>query len=87
MPTLEDLNPNTKFIDNKLIDSIINNPNFEEGLSKTSINWAEEPILLRNILNSIITSDAYNEYMSSNDSSLASDCDLWKNILKILILT
>lgn len=85
LPTLEDLNPNTKFIDNKLIDSIINNPNFEEGLSKTSINWAEEPILLRNILNSIITSDAYNEYMSSNDSSLASDCDLWKNILKNII--
>ena len=85
LPTLEELNPNTKFINNKLIDSIVNNSNFEDGLSKTSINWAGEPILLRNILNSIITSDVYNEYMSSNDTSFASDCELWKNVLKNII--
>ncbi len=85
LPSVEDLNPNTRFIDNKFINEIKINSNFEEGLSKTSINWIDEPILLQNILNSIISSDIYTKYMSKPTNSIADDCEFWKNILKNII--
>ena len=85
LPSYDELNPNTKFIDNQFIASLLNNPHFEEGLSKTSIDWANEPIVLRNILSSIISSDIYADYMSKNDRNYAEDCELWKNILKDII--
>ena len=85
LPSYDELNPNTKFIDNQFIASLLNNPHFEEGLSKTSIDWSNEPIVLRNILSSIISSDIYADYMSKNDRNYAEDCELWKNILKDII--
>ena len=85
LPSLDELNPNTKFIDNKFIASLLSNPYFEEGLSKTSIDWANEPIVLRNILSSILSSDVYADYMSNPNGNYVEDCDLWKNILKDIV--
>lgn len=85
LPTADDLNPNTRFIDNRLIQALIENPNFEEQINKSSLNWDEEPILLQNLINSILASDIYEKYMSAKENSFADDCNLWKNILKNII--
>ena len=85
LPTADDLNPNTRFIDNRLIKALIENPSFEEQINKSSINWDEEPILLQNLLNTILASDVYEKYMSAKDNSFVEDCNLWKNILKNII--
>ncbi len=85
LPTDDDLNPNTRFIDNQLIKAIEANEEFEMHLSKCSINWEEEPLFLRRILEKIIQSDIYKEYMRALDNNRALDCDLWRNILKNII--
>lgn len=85
LPTADDLNPNTRFIDNQLIQALIDNPNFEEQINTASINWEEEPMLLQNLANSILASDIYEKYMSAKECSFVEDCNLWKNILKNII--
>ncbi len=85
LPTADDLNPNTRFVDNRLIQALIESPNFEEQISSSSINWEEEPILIQNLNNSIQASDIYEKYMSAKDNSFVDDCNLWKNILKNII--
>lgn len=85
LPTDEDLNPNTRFIDNQFVKAIEANEEFEMHLSKCSINWEEEPLFLRKILDKILQSDIYQEYMSASTNNHSCDGDVWRNILKNII--
>ena len=85
LPTDEDLNPNTRFIDNQFVKAIEANEEFEMHLSKCSINWDEEPLFLRKILDKILQSDIYQEYMSASTNNHSCDGDVWRNILKNII--
>lgn len=85
LPTDEDLNPNTRFIDNQFVKAVEANEEFEKCLSKCSINWEEEPLFLRRILDKILQSDIYQEYMSASTNDYSRDGDIWRNILKNII--
>ena len=85
LPTIEDLNPNTRFIDNRLIQSIENNQEFKDYIAKNPINWNDDPIYLKSILDKIISSDIYLEYMNAKSNCYADDCNFWRNILKNII--
>lgn len=85
LPTDEDLNPNTRFIDNKLIESIENNEEYKEYISKNPISWNEDPLFLKSILDKVIASDIYSEYMNAETNCYTDDCNFWRNILKNII--
>ena len=85
LPTIEDLNPNTRFIENRLIQSIENNQEFKDYIAKNPINWSDDPIYLKSILDKIISSDIYLEYMNAESHCYADECNLWRNILKNII--
>lgn len=85
LPSIEDLNPNTRFIDNRLIQSIENNQEFKDYIAKNPINWNDDPIYLKSILDKIISSDIYLEYMNAESNCYADDCNFWRNILKNII--
>lgn len=86
LPTHDDLNPNMKFIDNKFIASIQNNPNMQAYLSTNPITWDDDALLIKSLLDKIQNSDTYQEYMSSTKSDYIEDCNLWKTIFKTIIL-
>lgn len=85
LPTAEDLNPNTRFIDNRLIQSIENNQEFIDYIAKNPISWNDDPLYLKSILDKIISSDIYEEYMNAKSNSYADDCNFWRNILKNIL--
>lgn len=85
LPSYEDLNPNTRFIDNKLILSITESDDFIDQISKSSINWNNEPLFTRKLLDKILSSEIYIKYITDTNNDYASDCDFWKNILKNII--
>lgn len=87
LPTEEDLNPNTRFIDNELIKSIEYNPDFEKYQSKHQVAWTNDPILLKSLVDKIMASEIYEQYMTSPVNDYASDCMFWRNILKNVIFT
>lgn len=85
LPTDEDLNPNTKFVDNLFVKKISNCEMFKEFVKDNSISWADSEISLRLMLDKIVNSDICQEYMDKPGTSLAEDCELWRNLLKKVV--
>ncbi len=63
IPTPQDLNPNTKFIDNIIIHQLIANEELNSFAKEKKLSWENEPGLIKALYSKIIDSDLYNEYM------------------------
>lgn len=86
LATDDDLNPNTRFIDNRFIAALAANPQFEEYRNQNPISWSDNHVLLKSILDRILASDTYNAYMSGPEPDFAADCEFWRQIMKNIIL-
>ncbi len=73
LPSFEDLHPNTRFIDNEVIQQIENNPAFNDYLNKYKLSWVNHPELIKNLYTRLINSDYYREYMESDHHDYVSD--------------
>lgn len=86
LPTEEELNPNMKFVNNRLVAAIADNSQLQEFAQEHVVTWNDEPIFERMILDKIIKSEPYTEYMSSEEDSMAADSLLWQQLMKLVIL-
>lgn len=86
MPSEADLNPDTRFIDNKFIAALEVNPELTRYAKDRPIDWTDDDNTLRLILNSVLESDVYKEYMSEPGSSWERDCELWRELFRKVIL-
>jgi N utilization substance protein B len=77
----EDLNPNTKFVDNALVKVIRENEALKEYVAKHKIGWTGYPELIRNLYQKISTSEYFLAYMDSTSSSFNDDKQLIISIL------
>lgn len=73
LPTVEDLNPNTRFINNRLIYRLSKDRSITEYLRKNKLNWINHGELIRNVYQSMIESDIYHEYIASNTNDFNID--------------
>ncbi len=73
MPTPEDLNPNRRFINNSIVTNLLNNQPLQKYIELKKLNWTDFPQLIRNIYNKLIDSEAYKQYMSKAETTLADD--------------
>lgn len=85
MPTQEDLNPNTRFIDNRFIQALRNTPQLEDYLAQQKLSWVNESDFLRILLDQILASDAYRDYMDSKENSYDADREFWRHVFKNII--
>lgn len=84
----EDLNPNLKFVNNALVREIRNCEAISSYIEKNKISWTrEEPVMMDNLLRTILESEIYKEYMASPETSMHADADFWRNILKKVVLS
>lgn len=72
-PTKDDLDPNLKFVQNKVFELIENNKDFQRKEAAFKINWGQENELVRRFYNTLRESDIYSEYMNSKIRSLDED--------------
>lgn len=87
LKTTEDINPNMKFVENKLVESLRTNETLEGFIAKDKLSWtSEDPIMIRSLLKTITESEIYKEYMQSPRSTLSEDCELWRQLYKRVIL-
>lgn len=86
LPTAEDLNPDTRFVENKFIRSIEYNEQMAEYLKDNPISWEGDIYLIRDLLDKILENEAYKNYMSLPEVTYADDCELWKQLLKSVIV-
>lgn len=86
LATDEDLNPNTRFIDNRFIARLEENEELKDYLAEHPVSWADDPSLIRSLLDRILESKIYAEYMESDVNDYAADCEFWRNVMRSIIL-
>lgn len=86
LPTEEDLNPNTKFVDNLFIKRLRNSQVFVDYQKENKLTWLDDDIFMKLMLDKVLKSDVYVNYMSNGSSDFVEDCELWRELLKKVIL-
>ena len=81
-PTEEDLNPNTKFVDNALAKLIAEDVDLNKLLSKKKFSWAQYDLILKKVMTSVASKEYFQKYMESDKVSLAEDCKLFTKIFE-----
>ncbi len=84
-PTEEDMNPNTRFVDNRFIKQLTENKSYNSYVEKYKISWVDEEEMIRKLFVGIRNSKFYKEYMNSPDSSYENDKDVIIKIVKKII--
>lgn len=85
-PTQEDLNPNTKFISNQVIQQLRNNNKLNTYLDQKKLNWKDHPELIKELYLMMIESEVYNEYMADNSRSYLNDRKFIEKLFSKIIL-
>lgn len=86
LPSEEDLNPNTKFINNRLIKLLKENEDLKKYLNDTKLNWVNYPELIKNLYNILHDSKLYSDYMSSDTRSFNEDKKFISDIFSKIII-
>lgn len=79
-PTEEQAHPNYKFVNNRFVKLLNDDPAFGSFCQKRSLVWGEYDVFVRKVYNSIVASDYYQEYMNSGNDSFEEDCRLFSRI-------
>lgn len=69
IPSPEELNPNTRFIDNVVFAQISENICLNKYMDSTGLSWAHSPELVKEIFEEVIKSDIYSNYMTEKSDS------------------
>jgi N utilization substance protein B len=86
-PTEEDLNPNRRFIQNKVALAVANNVEHREFAKANGISWEEYADLIKGLFEAICDSEYYKTYMSAREHTYADDKMIWRQIFKKVIFT
>ncbi|WP_163711187.1 transcription antitermination factor NusB [Mangrovibacterium lignilyticum] len=80
-PTAEDLNPNTRFVNNQVIFQIRHNKALLKQLEQSKLSWSNEPELVKKLYTELINADFYAEYMTKPERNYQDD----KKVLELLM--
>lgn len=87
LPTQQDLTPDTKFVDNRFVKALLENETLTEYREAHDISMLEDnEIAVGSLLDEILASDIYKEYMAKPVTDYKDDCELWKVLMKNVIL-
>ena len=73
LPTQEELNPNRKFVENRVIAQLENDEALDQLLVSRKLGWAKYPELIKHLYQRMTEADYYKEYMASERRSYAED--------------
>ena len=72
-PTEEDLNPSLKFVNNRVLNYIEDNKDFQRKEELFKVNWAGEQNMIRKFNKEMRESDYFGKYMKNGKDSLEDD--------------
>jgi len=87
IPTHEDLHPNMRFINNRLIDQLRNNTQLLRFVEQHKLNWANHPELIKEVYSRLIESEEYAAYMKGEEPGYVEDKRLVTFIYTHIIYT
>ena len=84
-PTYEDLNPNTRFIDNAFMTQLMQNTQLEEFRANQKRTWDDEGDFVKHLFERIEETKAYQEYMVKETLTYEDDRELWRKLYRTTI--
>lgn len=85
-PTEEDLNPNRRFVQNKVVGIIQKNQQIQDFLIQSKISWANNQDVVKDVYDLITTSEFYQNYMNAETADFKMDKDIWRQVFKKIVL-
>lgn len=86
LPTEEDLHPDRRFVDSKLVDIIAGHSQMQNYLTDKGINWTDDIALIPRLAEMVISSEPYREYMEKpGEKTIEEEAELWRILLKQII--
>ena len=76
LPTYEDLNPNRKFVDNRIVQLIANSDSVNDYLASRKLSWAAYPELIKTLYAQLEQTEYFQNYMSQQERSFKEDLAL-----------
>lgn len=86
LPSADDLNPNTKFVNNSYVAALTQCADLEKYFTDPVISSQADYFLVKKLLEEILESDIYKKYMASPTSSPSEDCEFWRDVMKDIII-
>lgn len=72
-PTAAELNPNTRFAQNRLILALEENEQLNKAIETSGNTWSQDDTVIKTIFSKMTHCDAYNKYMNSDEDSFEAD--------------
>ncbi|CAK7031431.1 MAG: Transcription antitermination protein NusB [Parabacteroides sp.] len=85
MPTSAELNPNTRLIENRFAAQVEQNEALQKYVSEQGLSWDNDEDFLKTVLDLILSSELYNEYLNNPNDSYETDKEFWRSVFKKLI--
>ncbi len=76
LPSEEDLNPNMRFVNNKLLHQLEENHSLTNAAEKNKVSWMGEGELIRKYYRTLVQSEEYKSYMEAPESDYAADKEI-----------
>lgn len=86
LPSVADLNPNTKFVSNRVIEDLENCPSLQKYTKANTLSWGTYPEFIRNLFIKLSESDFYKTYMEEDTQSYEADKKMIDTLYKEIIL-
>ena len=85
MPTHAELNPNTRLVNNRFTAQVAENEALQKYVAEQGLSWVNDEEFIKNVLDLILASDLYNEYLDNENDSYETDKEFWRAVFKKLI--
>lgn len=86
VPSDKDLNPSLRFVNNRLIKSLAENPILAIRIQDRGITWSNEMDIVKGLFKKIREEEFYNEYLESEDKSVERDIQFTLQLFKKFIV-
>ncbi len=81
LPTVEEQNPNKRFVANKIIDQLRNNNPLNRYIHQNKINWSGQSEIIKTIFNQFKDKEYFLDYMKSDEGDYKADKRVVEKIL------
>ena len=85
LPTYEDLHPNRKFVENKVIARLVEDENLRIEISNRKLSWKNNRDLIVALYNALIRQPFYQKYMASEERTFRQDAQLVSDIYMTML--
>lgn len=85
LPTKEDLNPNVKLLNNAFFKQLEQNRQLIKYLNDYPMSWDDHDSFIKKLLEDILDSSIYQNYLADSNSSYDADKEFWRQIFKEFI--